>query len=299
MRCKDGHIFERRQASNSAVFVSGDLFSRRIRYGFFSAEGGVSQGIYDSLNCGFGSNDKTASVAQNRDICAKAMGLATDRLAAVFQTHSADAIMVTKGTQSERERMVRADGMVTTTPELGLAILTADCLPLLLGDAGAGVIGACHAGWRGAAQGIVQATLAQMYAAGAKNITALIGPTIRQASYQIGSEMRAEIIEKQQEGQHASGVSLDSVAACFIVDPEQSDRYLFDLPAFVRLQLSATCVRQIADCGEDTYAPTWIESPRFFSHRRATHEAVPDSGRQISIISLAAAPGRGADHHHL
>ncbi len=287
MRRKDGHIFERRQGSNSAVFISGDLFARRIRYGFFSAEGGVSQGIYDSLNCGFGSNDKTASVAQNRDICAKAMGLATDRLAAVFQTHSADAIMVTTGTQSERERMVRADGMVTTTPELGLAILTADCLPLLLGDAGAGVIGACHAGWRGAAQGIVQATLAQMYAAGAKNITALIGPTIRQASYQIGSEMRAEIIESQQ----ASGVTLDSVAACFIVDPEQDDRYLFDLPGYVRLQLDAAGVRQIADCGEDTYAPTGTGSPRFFSHRRATHAAAPDSGRQISIISLAAAPG--------
>lgn len=291
MRREDRPIFERRQAASSAVFVGGDVFAGRIRYGFFSAEGGVSQGIYDSLNCGFGSDDKTDSVARNRDICATAMGLATDRLAAVFQTHSADAITVTAGAPAAREQLVRADGMVTTMPELGLAILTADCLPLLLGDAGAGVIGACHAGWRGAARGIVQATLAQMHAAGAKNITALIGPTIRQTSYQIGSEMRAEIIESQKESQQASGITPDSVAACFIVDPEQDDRYLFDLPGYVRLQLAAAGVRQIADCGEDTYAPTGTESPRFFSHRRATHAAAPDSGRQISIISLAAAPG--------
>ena len=126
-----------------------------------------------------------------------------------------------------------------------------------------------------------------MHAAGAKNITALIGPTIRQTNYQIGSEMRAEIIESQQ----VNGVTADSVAACFIVDPDQDDRYLFDLPGYVRLQLAAAGVRQIADCGEDTYAPTGTESPRFFSHRRATHAAAPDSGRQISIISLAAAPG--------
>ena len=289
MKRGDRPIFERKQAANSAVFISGDLFTGKIRYGFFSAEGGVSKDIYHSLNCGFGSNDNTASVARNRDICATAMGLATDRLAAVFQTHSADAIMVTTGTKAARDHMVRADGMVTTTPELGLAILTADCLPLLLGDAGAGVIGACHVGWRGAAPGIVQATLSQMYAAGAKNITALIGPTIRQTNYQIGNEVRDEIIKSQQKGEQVSSAKLDGVADCFIVDPKQTDRYLFDLPGFVKLQLDATGVRQIADCGEDTYTPTGTESPRFFSHRRATHSAAPDSGRQISIISLTAA----------
>ena len=125
-----------------------------------------------------------------------------------------------------------------------------------------------------------------MHSASAKNITALIGPTIRQTSYQIGSEMRAEIIESQQ----VNGVTVDSVAACFIVDPEQDHRYLFDLPGYVRLQLSAAGVLQVADCGEDTYAPIRTESPRFFSHRRATHAALPDTGRQISIISLTAAP---------
>ena len=299
MRCEDRSIFERRQAANSAVFVGGDVFAGRIKYGFFSAEGGVSQGIYDSLNCGFGSDDKIESVTRNRDICATAMGLVTDRLAAVHQTHSANAITVTKGLSAALEKLVHADGMVTTMPELGLAILTADCLPLLLGDAGTGVIGACHAGWRGAARGIVQATLEQMHAAGAKNITALIGPTIRQTSYQIGREMRAKIIESQHDMRQASGLTPDTVAACFIVDPEQDDRYLFDLPSFVRLQLAAAGVRQIADCGEDTYAPTRTESPRFFSHRRATHASAPDSGRQISIISLAAAPDGGPDNHHL
>ena len=286
MRRENGPIFERKRAANGAVFLTSDVFAGRIKYGFFSAEGGVSQGVYNSLNCGFGSNDKTEFVTCNRDICATAMGLATNRLAAVFQTHSAVAVTVTTGAPAAREQLVRSDGMVTTIPELGLAILTADCLPLLIGDAEAGVIAACHAGWRGAAKGIIQATLAQMQSAGAKNITALIGPTIRQTSYQIGSEMRAEIIESQQ----VSGVIADSVAACFIVDPEQDHRYLFDLPGYVRLQLSAAGVRHIADCGEDTYAPIKTESPRFFSHRRATHAASPDTGRQISIISLTAAP---------
>jgi YfiH family protein len=280
-------IFERRQAGNGAVFVGGDAFAGRIRYGFFSAEGGVSHGVYDSLNCGFGSDDKPGSVSRNREVCTAAMGLATDRLAAVFQTHSADAVTVTASTPANRETMTRADGMATTVPELGLAILTADCLPLLLGDADAGVIGACHAGWRGAATGIIQATLAEMQAAGAQQITALIGPTIRQASYQVGSEMRAEIMESKQDNR----VRADNIAGCFMVDPERDDRYLFDLPGFVRAQLDAAGVAQIADCGEDTYTPSGTESPRFFSHRRATHEAAPDSGRQISIISLAATPG--------
>ena len=134
MRREDRPIFERRQAANSAVFVGGDVFTGRITYGFFSAEGGVSHGIYDSLNCGFGSDDKLESVARNREVCAAAMGLPTNRLAAVFQTHSADAVTVTAGAPANRETMTRADGMATTVPELGLAILTADCLPLLLGD---------------------------------------------------------------------------------------------------------------------------------------------------------------------
>lgn len=279
-------FFERRKAANGAVFFGGNAFSERIRYGFFSAEGGVSLGIYNSLNCGYGSGDETESVERNRGICAAALGLATDRVATTFQTHSADAITVSDGDSANRQKVVRADGMATRMPELGLAVLTADCLPLLLGDAEAGVIGACHAGWRGAATGIVQATLADMQAAGAKHITALIGPTIQQASYQVGSEMRAKVIDSHQR----SGISADKAAGCFIVDPKLNNRYLFDLPSFVALQLEVVGVRQIADCGEDTYTPSRAESPQFFSHRRATHAGVTDSGRQISIISLAAPP---------
>ncbi len=281
-----GPFFERRQAANGVVFVGGYAFGGKIRYGFFSAEGGVSHGIYKSLNCGLGSGDETASVERNRELCAEALGLATDRLAAVFQTHSADAITVLDGESAIREKIVHADGMATKIPELGLTILTADCLPLLLGDAESGVIGACHAGWRGAATGIVQATLSEMQAAGAKHITALIGPTIQQPSYQVGNEMRAKVIESQR----MIGISADKVANCFIVDPKMNNRYLFDLPGFVTLQLDLAGVSHIANCGEDTFTPSSAESPQFFSNRRAIHAAASGFGRQISIISLAAPP---------
>ena len=187
-----------------------------------------------------------AIVAQNRDRAASALGLRADRLAAVWQVHSADAVIATGGAPSDRAQLTRADGLVTTERGLGLAILTADCLPLLMVDRDGAVIGACHAGWRGAADGIVTSTLALMQDKGAGEITALIGP------------------------------------------------FRFDLPALVRHQLAGAGVTDIADCGEDTYrAPDHIagssdaDSFRFFSHRRATHAAEADCGRQISVIALA------------
>ena len=258
----------------------------RAPHGFFGCAGGVSSGVYDSLNCGFGSDDDPALVAQNRDRAAGATGLRADRLAAVWQVHSADAVIATSGAPSDRTKLARADGLVTTERGLGLAILTADCLPLLMVDRDAVVIGACHAGWRGGAGGIVTATLSLMREMGAGEITALIGPTIRQPSYQVGADMREACLASV-----APGIR-EAAASCFIDD--EDGRFRFDLPGLVQHQLAEAGVTDIADCGRDTYllpdhisGPTGADSFRFFSHRRATHAADADCGRQISVIALA------------
>lgn len=283
--------FWREQAEGGPVYITSDAFAaganahdNSISHGFFSAEGGVSNGLYDSLNCGFGSDDDTMLVAQNRGLCAGALGLAAEQLASVYQVHSADAIKVDTPSPNNSDRflLMRADGMVTTTPGIGLAILTADCLPLLLADHGIGVIGACHAGWRGAAAGIVSETIDKMRRAGARDIHALIGPAIRQHSYQVDANMRDEVMALDQ----GAAAEKAQIAATFETDPDAPGKYRFDLPALVQVQLARAGIQQISDCGEDTYAATLPESPRFFSHRRATHASDPDSGRQISIIAL-------------
>ena len=255
----------------------------RAPHGFFGAAGGVSSGVYASLNCGFGSGDETPLVAANRDRVAGAMGLATDRLAAVYQVHGADVVIATSGAPADRSQMTRADGIVTTKTGLGLSILTADCLPLLLVDEAADVIGACHAGWRGAVAGIVGATLALMRYQGAGPVTALIGPTIRQPSYQVGAEMRETCLAI------VDPAIREAAASCFLA--EDGGRFRFDLPGLVRHQLAHAEVAEILDCGQDTYAGMpeggASDSPGYFSHRRATHAAEPDCGRQISVIALA------------
>ena len=274
--------FALHRSAHGPAYIAFNGLGDSIRHGFFSAEGGVSTGLYESLNCGFGSNDTADLVAHNRERAAACLGLGADELAAVYQVHSADAITVTAASPKDRDKLAHADGMVTTTPGIGLAILTADCLPLLLADQSAGVIGACHAGWRGAAIGIVGTTITAMRNEGAQKITALIGPTIRQASYQIGRDMRDEILATAT----MAGPTQDEMKSCFIADAGVPDRFRFDLPGFVRLHLQALGISLIEDCGEDTYAATSAESPCFFSHRRATHAKAADSGRQISIIAL-------------
>ena len=256
--------------------------SRRARHGFFGAAGGVSTGLYDSLNCGYGSQDDPALVAQNRGRVATALDLASDRMAAVYQVHGTDVVITDEGSPPDRGLLARADGLVTNSRGLGLTILTADCLPLLLVDAAGQVIGACHAGWRGAAAGIVDATLNAMREAGAGTITALIGPTIRQPSYQVGVDMRDEVLAQ------VSPTIRDAAGTCFIADTPGKLR--FDLAGLVTAQLRQAGVAAIHDCGIDTYAgdrTTGPDSLPFFSHRRATHAADPDCGRQIAIISLS------------
>ena len=269
-----------RIAGAPAPYLHHEATAARAPHGFFGAAGGVSTGLHASLNCGYGSQDDPALVAQNRGRVAAAMELPADRLAAVYQVHGTDVVMAVEGAAEDRRQLVRADGLVTTQRGLGLTILTADCLPLLLVDDGGDVIGACHAGWRGAAAGIVGTTVDAMRAAGAGPITALIGPTIRQQSYQVGAEMRDEVL-----AQVAPEIR-DGTARCFIDDAPGKLR--FDLALLVRLQLYQAGIDQLHDCGVDTYVGNRTDDPDsldYFSHRRATHAADPDCGRQIAVIS--------------
>lgn len=254
-------------------FITDPLFNDApIHHGFFGSQGGVSSGLYDSLNCGFGSDDAPSDIQANRDRVAAAMGLATDQLAGVYQHHSADVITITDPKQiSERPK---ADGLVTALDHIGLGILTADCAPLLFCDRDAHIIGACHAGWRGAASGIIQNTIAAMVAIGAQRdaILCAVGPTIAPASYQVGHDMRDAVLAFNQQADRY-----------FTADPADhtNEKYLFDLPCFAADCAREAGVRKVAVTGHDTYG----ESHRFFSHRRATHHALPDTGRQISVIT--------------
>ena len=268
-------------AGAPAPYLHHAATATRARHGFFGAAGGISSGLYASLNCGYGSQDDPALVTQNRGRVAATMGLAADRLAAVYQVHGTDVVMTGEGAPADRDQLVRADGLVTTCRGLGLTILTADCLPLLLVDDAGDVIGACHAGWRGAAAGIVGRTLDTMRVAGATGITALIGPTIRQKSYQVGLEMRDEVLAL------VAPEIRDAATDCFIDDTPGKLR--FDLAGLVTAQLRQAGIAAIHDCRVDTYdhnRPAGPDSLAYFSHRRATHAADPDCGRQLAVISL-------------
>ena len=270
-------------ADGTPPYLHHAATSARARHGFFGAAGGVSTGLYDSLNCGFGSQDDPGLVAQNRGRVAAALNLDADRMAAVYQVHGRDVVMTDTGAPADRSLLAQADGLVTTSRGLGLAILTADCLPLLLVDAAGSVIGACHAGWRGAAAGIVDATLTTMQKAGATAgaITALIGPTIRQPRYQVGTEMRDEVLAL------VDPTIRDAARDCFIAD--RPGKLRFDLAGLVAAQLRQAGVVAIHDCQIDTYDSRRAAGPDslpFFSHRRATHAADPDCGRQIAVMSL-------------
>ena len=265
-------------APSIPIFTHPEFDTLPVSYGFFGRDGGVSNGLYDSLNCGFGSNDKPALVAQNRALCAAALGLTFEDIASVYQIHSPDIVTITDKQQVHEARQ-KADGLVTCLPDVALSILTADCTPILFCDADNHVIGACHAGWRGAAQGVIQNTIEAMLALGAKRETVhcVIGPTIAQASYQIGEDMYREVNERAPEA-----------IPYFIEDPKAADKYLFDLPAFAADCAARSGLHHIYDLGLDTYD----ESARFFSHRRATHHQQADTGRQMALIALPVSSKR-------
>jgi YfiH family protein len=237
------------------------------RHGFFTRKGGASSGIFAGLNCGTGSSDQTEAVAINRARVAEAMGVGPEALVTVHQVHSARALAVT-GPLSIRPE---ADALVTATPGVLLAVLTADCQPVLFADAEAGVIGAAHAGWRGAVDGVLEATVAAMEGLGAKRsrISAVIGPTISQAAYEVGPEFLDRFRAEDEGNTRFFGNG-------------QGDRLLFDLPGYGLHRLRQAGVGHAEWTGHCTYR----DPARFYSFRRTTHAGEADYGRLIATIRL-------------
>jgi YfiH family protein len=241
-----------------------------IRHAFFTRRGGVSAGMFASLNCGFGSGDDPANVTRNRAIAADRLGLAEDRLITCHQIHSATVLTVE--TPWRREASPRADGMVTDRPGIGLGVLAADCAPVLFADPRAGVIGAAHGGWRGALGGVMEATVAAMTALGAEpsRIRAGIGPCIAQETYEVGPEFPGRFAEP------------DAEAAQFFVPAARPGHFRFDLPGYIAHRLARLGLGAIADTACDTVA----DPARFFSYRRACLAGERDYGRALAAITL-------------
>lgn len=247
--------------------LTSDLLSP-VRHGFFSRRGGASSGIFSGLNCGTGSSDLAEVVALNRNRVAEAMDVAPEAMIGVHQVHSPTVVTVEGPLVGDKPK---ADAVVTATPGLALTILTADCQPVLFADSDANVIGAAHAGWRGALDGVLEATLDAMEALGARreNTVAVIGPTISQQAYEVGPEFLDDFMADSPDNTRffANG---------------QGDRLQFDLPAFGLHRLRQSGIGQ----AEWTRHCTYTDPDRFFSYRRSTHANEADYGRLISAIRL-------------
>ena len=240
-----------------------------LRHAFFTRDGGVSDGVYASLNGGLGSNDDPANIRENRRRMADAVGVATDRFLNVHQIHSPDAIVATGPWESPSRP--KADAIVTRIDGLAIGVTTADCGPILFVDPNARVIGAAHAGWKGALTGIVESTIDAMENLGAERggIVAAIGPLIRQASYEVGGEFVERFIEA------------DADNALFFIPSSRDGHAMFDLAGFIRMRLENAGVLMIDDLGVDTYS-----DERCFSYRRSVHRKEPDYGRHVHAIVL-------------
>lgn len=242
-----------------------------VPHGFLGRRGGVSEGEYASLNVGLGSDDDPAAVAENRRRATDAI-LPGARLLTPYQVHSATTITVIEPFNDALRP--HADALVTNQPRLALGVLTADCAPVLFADTQAGVIGAAHAGWKGAFGGITDTTLTAMEALGARRdrIRAAVGPCIAQPSYEVDAAFRARFTEQ------------DAANDRFFADGNPGHAYL-DLAGYVAHRIAGAGVTRVALLGRDTYA----DEGGYFSYRRATHRGTGDTGRQIAIIGLAGA----------
>ena len=238
-----------------------------IPHGFLGREGGVSTGIHAGLNVGLGSDDDRAAILENRRRAITAV-LPGAALATVHQVHSPHAVAAPVADDARPE----ADALVTDRPGLLIGILTADCVPVLLSDSRAGVVGAAHAGWKGALGGVTDSTLAQMIALGAHvdHIVAAIGPCIARASYEVDEGFLRRFLDADPENER------------FFSDGRRPAHHQFDIEAYVAARLAAAGIARIEMLGLDTYA----DDQRFFSFRRATHRGEPGYGRQISLIGL-------------
>jgi len=241
-----------------------------IRHGYFTREGGVSSGIYGSLNIGLGSDDERDRVLENRNRVAAALGVDRANLVSPFQIHSPDVIAVTGPFEDDADR--KADALVTKTQGLAIGVATADCGPVLFADPDARVVGAAHSGWKGAFTGVLQNTVAAMETLGATKvgIRAVLGPTISQGAYEVGPEFHDRFVAETPEN------------ARYFVPSERSGHFMFDLPAFITDRLRDLGLKHVGGTGHCTY----MDENRFFSYRRTTHRQEPDYGRQISAIAL-------------
>ena len=249
---------------------SDRLAAAGLVHGFFTRQGGVSSGVYESLNGGVGSQDDPACVAENRARMAQALGLAPSHLLVPYQIHSADVLHVREPWSPDARP--RCDGLVTDVPGLALGVTGADCGMILFADPKARVVGACHAGWKGAFTGVLESTLSAMEALGARReqITAVLGPTIGAASYEVGPEFAARFRDA------------DAAYTRFFAPSSREAHAMFDLPGFIGMRLQKAGVGAFEDLGLDTYA----DPARFFSYRRTTHLREPDYGRLVSAIAL-------------
>jgi polyphenol oxidase len=248
--------------------ISPALNDNGIAHGFFTRHGGVSSGIYQGLNVGIGSSDERALVEENRRRAALHLGAAPERLINPWQVHSPDAVIVSSPFEGERPK---ADGIVTATPGLAIAVVTADCGPILFSDAKAGVIGAAHAGWKGAIGGVLENTIAAMETLGAKraDIKAVLGPSISQANYEVGPEFVASFLSASKENMRWFEPSVNAGHSMF-------DLWGYTLSRLGAAGVDASCVSRC----------TYADETSFYSYRRATHRQEPDYGRQLSAIML-------------
>ena len=249
------------------------LSSAGVAHGFFTREGGESQGVFASLNCGMGSGDDKAIVARNRASVARKLGVGPDRLLSAWQVHSPDCFAVDAPWPGEERP--RVDALVTATPGIGLGVLTADCGPVLFADPRARVIGAAHAGWKGALTGVTTSTIAAMEKLGAdrSRIVAVIGPMISRQAYEVGPEFPARFTD------------VDPANARYFTPSMRAGHAMFDLPAYLADRLRSEGVGQVVELGLCTFA----DEQRFYSYRRATHRNEKDYGRLISAIALKGA----------
>jgi len=239
-----------------------------IAHGFFTRAGGVSEGLYAGLNVGLGSYDEPERIRENRSRVAGWFGAGPSDLATLYQVHSPDVVTINEVGDGERPT---ADGHVTATPGVILGVLTADCGPILFADPDARVIGAAHAGWKGAFDGVLENTIAAMETLGARreNITASLGPSISKTNYEVGPEFHARFVER------------NAGWARFFTPSAKPGHFMFDLPGLTISRLEQAGVR-----AENLDVCTYADEQRFFSYRRTTHRNEPDYGRQISAIMI-------------
>jgi hypothetical protein len=261
-----------RPEANPEMLVQSAALQRlpSIRHAFFTREGGVSPGIYASLNGGLGSQDPPENVRENRSRMAATLGVRADHLVTCYQIHS--PIVVVAETPWTRETAPRADAVVTRVPSLAVGVSTADCGPVLFADAEAGVVAAAHAGWKGALTGVVEATLAAMEKLGASRsrVVAALGPMIRQPNYEVGPEFIDRFCAD------------DAANRKFFAPAPRKDHAMFDLAGYIAARLARAGVGEAEDLAHCTYA----DPARFFSFRRTTHRGEPDYGRHVNAIAL-------------